>query len=201
MIPTTPLDAENPIIHEGINDLPVHPATNAQIFWPTSESRLFNRTDAGRVFSGAHRLPDGDTAPKGGKPERFETIGKPGQERQVLLPADARIPHPHLIEYHKDKLNPELEHMEPAIKQRYNQRIQSELERAQAEKQRKREAEEKAITRVQAGRWEFLFKEVQTTKEGTGTDGKGTGSPGFRYGLPHEDRKRGQIKIPTKVTV
>lgn len=201
MVPTTPFTPDKPTPHEPINDLPVHTATHPQIFWPTSESRLFNRTDAGRVFSGAHRLPDGDTSPKTEKPEHFEIVGKPGYERPVLLPADARIPHPHLIEYHRDRLNPEINVDRAAVADRYNERIHREIQKTQEEKQKKRELEEKNTRRVANQRWEFLFKEIQATREGTGLDGRGTKSPGFRYGVPSQERKRGQVKIPTKVAI
>ena len=201
MVPTTPYTPHKPTAHETINDLPVHFSTNPQIFWPTSESRLFNRTDAGRVFSGAHRLPDGDTSPSTEKPEHFEIVGKPGHERPVLLPADARIPHPHLIEYYRDQMNTELKGDKRVINERYNERIVLEMQRTEEEKQKRIELEEKNTKRVQTQRWDFLFREVQATREGTGLDGRGTKSPGFRYGVPSPERKRGQVKIPTKVPV
>jgi hypothetical protein len=72
MLPTTPLRsgaagaASAP--HESINDLPVHPATRQQLFYPTSESRQFTREDAAKAFS------------------------------SKLLPAEKRIPHPQLVQ-------------------------------------------------------------------------------------------------------
>lgn len=86
MLPTTPLarptNSKSPSSrsdtrqkpHESINDLPVHAATRQQIFHPVSESRIFRRTDAGKVFD--PRLP--------------------------LLPADERIPHPELVILQKE---------------------------------------------------------------------------------------------------
>lgn len=59
---------------ESINDLPVHKATTQQIFWPTAESRQFNREDAAKVFD------------------------------DNLLPADARVPHPELILAAKEQI-------------------------------------------------------------------------------------------------
>lgn len=59
--------------HESINDLPVHPRTTQQIFYPVSESRAFTRADAGKAFD------------------------------PTLLPADDRIPHPELITIEKMK--------------------------------------------------------------------------------------------------
>lgn len=64
MVPVTPLAKapEPPVPHESINDLPVHPLTNPQIFWPVSESRQFTRVDAGRVFSAAPEMTTEDVA-------------------------------------------------------------------------------------------------------------------------------------------
>ncbi|KKY29094.1 hypothetical protein UCRPC4_g00283 [Phaeomoniella chlamydospora] len=201
MVPTTPYTPQKSTAHEPINDLPVHAATHPQMFWPTSESRAFNRTDAGRAFSGASRLPDGDTTPSTEKPKQYEMIGKRGHEQPVLLPADARIPHPHLIEYNRDLVTPEIAGDDFQVQQRYNARIQQELDETEEKRQKKQEFEEKNTTRVETERWDFLFKDVQVTREGTGLDGRGTKSPGFRYGVPSQDRKRGQHKIPRKVQV
>jgi hypothetical protein len=46
-----------------------------------------------------------------------------------------------------------------------------------------------------------VVKEVQATRSGTDLDGRGTQSPGFRYGVPSQERKRGQVKIPVRVEV
>ena len=81
MLPTTPhIDqslpknkGRRPIVHEPINDLPVHPATRQQLFVPVAESRQFTRVDAGKAFD------------------------------DKLLPADARIPHPELVDAARDE--------------------------------------------------------------------------------------------------
>lgn len=79
MLPVTSFDANTKTggpyqPHESINDLPLHSATNPQIFYPTSESRHFTRADAAKVFD------------------------------EKLLPADDRVPHPELALMHKDFL-------------------------------------------------------------------------------------------------
>lgn len=204
MVPTTPL-TNPPQAHEPINDLPVHSMTLPQIFYPTSESRQFNRVDAGRVFSGAPRLPDDIEQGRGSqnvepwKDTDVEIIGRPGHERPVLKPADARIPHPHLIAYEKDKLDPHLETTER--NERYHARFRQEEEDRVAQKEAQRKREERHTTRVDTGRYEFLIRDCQTTRIGTGLDGRGTGSPGERYGVPSQDRKRAVHKIPKKVEV
>lgn len=72
------------------------------------------------------------------------------------------------------------------------------LQKEEREKVRK-EREERAVTKVipESGRWEFRFRDVSVEDVGrTGRDKRGVGA---RYGIPHEDRKRAQIKIPRRV--
>lgn len=153
-------------------------------------------------------MPDDQDIGQGGKPlkepwqERdVEVIGKKGHERQVLKAADARIPHPHLIAAEKDKMDPDLAGQQGLLRERYVQRLSDEeMERKEA-RERGKAKEEAGQRRVEKGRWEFVVKEVQATRAGTGLDGRGTQSPGFRYGVPSQDRKRGQVKIPVRVEV
>lgn len=49
----------------------------------------------------------------------------------------------------------------------------------------------------EGGKWEFRFKDISV--QDVGKDGRSRKGVGFRYGLPAQDRKRGQIKIPTRV--
>lgn len=193
--------------HESINDLEQHPATFTQLFYPTSESRAFNRTDAGRVFSGAPRLSlEQETAIAEGhheawKDNRTEIIGRPGKMRPVLKPADSRIPHPHLIAFEKDKLNKDIAPLERRA--RHRQRLEEDEERRQAMKKSAQEEEEAKKTRIDVGRWQLVVTEVQSTRQGVGIDGKGDGkgAVGQRYGVPSQERKKGRVKIPTKVEV
>lgn len=67
MLPQTEVGME----HENINELPVHPWTKQQIFFPAAESRLFTREDAARIFN------------------------------PQLLSPENRIPHPELVEAHE----------------------------------------------------------------------------------------------------
>ena len=70
------------------------------------------------------------------------------------------------------------------------------FERAEKERKRKR-WEERTQVVVEGRRWDFRFQDVSAEK--VGKDGRGREAVGLRYGFPHEDRKRGQVKIPTKV--
>ncbi|KIX10519.1 uncharacterized protein Z518_01602 [Rhinocladiella mackenziei CBS 650.93] len=192
--------------HESINDLDQHPFTYPQIFYPASESRAFNRTDAGRVFSGAPRLPDDQDIGQGGKPAQEpwqdtkpEYVGKPGHQHPILKPADSRIPHPHLIAYEKDKQSKSFSNTE--VHARYLQRLQEDEEKRKDARERQTAAEESKKTRIDNGRWQFVVTEVMATRRGTGLDGRGTRSPGIRYGVPSQHRKKGHVKIPTDVQV
>ncbi|KAJ9632762.1 uncharacterized protein PV06_02733 [Exophiala oligosperma] len=194
--------------HESINDLEQHPLTFPQLFHPTSESRAFNRTDAGRVFSGAPRLPDDQDAGQGGKPAREpwedtkpEYVGKAGHSHPILKPADARIPHPQMIAYEIDRQNPELADEHRERQRLHAQRLEEDARKRKEAKELKARLEEENRTRVDTGRWQFIFTNVAATREGTKLDGRGTKSPGFRYGVPSQERKKGQVKIPTKVEV
>lgn len=60
-----------------------------------------------------------------------------------------------------------------------------------------REAREVKKVMPEKGRWEFRFRDIKV--ENVGSDGRGRNGVGARYGIPHQDRKRGQIKIPTRV--
>lgn len=194
--------------HESINDLEQHPLTFPQVFYPTSESRAFNRTDAGRVFSGAPRLPDELDVGQGGQPAsepwkdtKPEYVGKAGHSHPILKPADSRIPHPQLIAYEKDWLDPEFSQDRPQLQARNQQRLDEDARKRREAKETKERLEEERRTRVDTGRWQFIFTDVAATREGTKLDGRGTKSPGVRYGVPSQERKKGQVKIPTRVEV
>jgi hypothetical protein len=192
--------------HESINDLEQHPLTFPQIFYPTSESRAFNRTDAGRVFSGAPRLPDDQDPGQGGTPAKEawqddtpEYVGKAGHSHPILKPADSRIPHPHLIAYEKDRRDDSLESRERRA--RYLGRLQEDERKRTEARERKARLEAANTKKIDTGRWQFVVTEVQATRTGTGLDGRGTRSPGHRYGVPSQERKKGQVKIPTTVQI
>ena len=72
---------------------------------------------------------------------------------------------------------------------------------AAAREQRRKELqayEDNQVTKVTPGgehaRAEFRFRNVAVVGVGRKTEGVGA-----RYGVPHNDRKRGMIKIPTRV--
>ncbi|KAK2750422.1 hypothetical protein FQN57_003902 [Myotisia sp. PD_48] len=213
MLPTTPLikAPRVQIPHEPINDLPVHRLTEPQIFYPTSESRHFTRVDAARVFSAAPSLTVADRDTPGNTAEaidkithnhgKIEFVGKGDSVEQVLQPADVRIPHPHLVSFEHDafKYPGEAELRQKA----FFDRLKTEEAVDKRRRQRKLERESKMVTKVEppTGRFQFRFRDVEVSREVTGMNGRGEKAVGRRYGVPHDDRKRGVIKIPTKVEV
>lgn len=110
-----------------------------------------------------------------------------------LLPIDKRIPHPQLIDRHKYW-------MEGLSEQEIQGRMEAREEEEIAKRQKVldyRAAQEAAVKKVDKGRWEFRFREVNI--DDVGADGRGPKGTGWRYGKPHMDRKKGQAKIPQRV--
>ena len=154
--------------HESINDLPVHRATLTQLFHPVSESRHFTRRDAGKVFD------------------------------RGLLPAEDRIPHPHLVELEALRFAGIDEWESDRI---IKKMMQEKEEQRTASRKEWQEHEKKLVKKILPGgktaRAEFRFRDISV--ELAGKDGRGRKGVGMRYGIPSQDRKKGQVKIPTKV--
>ncbi|KAH7113300.1 eukaryotic mitochondrial regulator protein-domain-containing protein [Dendryphion nanum] len=111
-----------------------------------------------------------------------------------LLPADDRIPHPELVDAER----------EIAQGLSFRERQALATARHDAEEEAKRVAEEtrraeelRTRKTVPQRRWDYVFTDVSV--EQAGKNGRGAKGVGWRYGFPHEDRKKGMVKIPTKV--
>ena len=170
MLPKTPFADNVPITpHEQINDLPVHRATIRQIFHPVSESRHFTRVDAGRVF------------------------------QRNLLPAEERIPHPELVKLQQLQQTQRMLPHESAAKLR--EMVKAKEDAAESKRREWLLKEDRSVRKIipegTAGRAEFRFRDIKV--ESVGKDGRAKEGVGARYGFPHEDRKKGIIKIPKKV--
>ncbi len=85
------------------------------------------------------------------------------------------------------------------------ERVALQKERDEREKEREKQSEEdrrrfleRSVRRVEpvGGRWEFRFRDVRIDEVVGEKDRRGVGA---RYGVPHQDRKRGQVKIPKRV--
>ncbi|RDW62234.1 hypothetical protein BP6252_11667 [Coleophoma cylindrospora] len=110
-----------------------------------------------------------------------------------LLSTDERIPHPEMVAKEKDVLAGLPAEL---VAERASAREDAEIEAKQKQQDRiaKKQA---AIKKVDTGRWQFRIQEVKV--DDAGADGRGPRGTGWRYGTPLMDRKRGQIKIPTRV--
>ncbi|KAI0153847.1 eukaryotic mitochondrial regulator protein-domain-containing protein [Pestalotiopsis sp. NC0098] len=149
---------------EAINELHVHTHTMKQLYWPTSESRQFTREDAAKAF---HRN---------------------------MLSADARVPHPELVQMERDLL----ENKSPAeAKAQFLQSTVESERKAAEQRAKKAQEEERALQRINTKRFEFRFKEINA--EDVGSDGRKITAVGARYGRPSYDRVKGAVKIPTSV--
>ena len=75
--------------------------------------------------------------------------------------------------------------------------LREKLEKEEADKlaldRERRERRQREVKKVGTQRWEFRFEDVSAEDAGR----KGLGA---RYGVPAQDRKKGQVKIPTRVT-
>lgn len=111
-----------------------------------------------------------------------------------LLPADDRIAHPELVEITKWELAGYSREKRVSLMEQRDAEAAAKRE----EKERKqREWEKRTQVTVPGRRWDFKFQDFSAEK--VGKDGRRRGAVGLRYGMPHEDRKRGQYKLPQKV--
>lgn len=131
----------------------------------------------------------------------------PTSESREFTRADAAKAFGERILPPDDKMRiPELVQMERNVAEGMNEREArghfikeaAESERALAEKQRERAlAAEERKTRVNTDRFEFRFEKINA--EDIGPTGRARKAAGWRYGAPHMDRRRGEVKIPTHV--
>ena len=110
-----------------------------------------------------------------------------------LLSADQRIQHPELVSIEKARLSGRV--ADEAINAEWEKAEQADSARRAAVAAKKRRRED-AMTTVNTGRWDFRFQEVSVDQSSVGKHVAGIGQ---RYGFPAQDRKKGQVKIPTSV--
>lgn len=171
MLPTTPYI--DPSLPENRGKRPItHEAINDLKVHPATRQQLFVPVAESRQFT---RVDAG---------KAFDNN---------LLPADDRIPHPELVLAERE-LAAGLSFEER--KRLAEARFAAEQAKKKAQEERK-QAELQSLKTVPKRRWDFVFKDVSV--EHAGKDGRGPKGVGWRYGFPHEDRKKGQVKIPTKV--
>ncbi|KAJ5146052.1 uncharacterized protein N7515_000616 [Penicillium bovifimosum] len=211
MVPTTPLaeQGERQQFHEPINDLPAHPLTGTQIFYPVPESRSFTRVEAGRVFSAAPAMEHSEAGAISHPSDLAEKIienpnatgwvGKGDNRRQILQPADVRIPHPHLVSLERDRITNPKERLAVADAHAKRLERQDAAEKRRRERAAARREQMQTIVSPEESRFDYRIKDTVYTAETTGKDGRAPWAIGRRYGVPHRDRTRGEVKIPTRV--
>jgi len=111
-----------------------------------------------------------------------------------LLPADERTPHPELITLERELIQCNNQGQSFARFQAATKASERAIADAAQHEKQKLAAK---IQKVKTERFEFRFENVSV--HSAGKDGKSIRGVGWRYGVPHFDRKRGQIKIPTQV--
>lgn len=115
-----------------------------------------------------------------------------------MLSADKRSQQPELIEMERKALAENLKATErEALIDQWREQMQEQEVKIAEKLAEQTAAEAKQTTKVKTDRFEFRFKEMSA--DDAGPDGKSKKGMGWRYGVPHEDRKRGQVKIPTSV--
>ncbi|KAF2631686.1 hypothetical protein BU25DRAFT_407328 [Macroventuria anomochaeta] len=171
MLPTTPhIDTTDPK-NKGKRPI-VHEPINDLIVHPATRQQLWVPVAESRHFT-------------------REDAGKAFDNS--LLPADERIPHPELVKAERELASGlSFEERRKLAEERFA------VETAQKKREEEaREAEIRAQKVVPQRRWDFVFKDISV--ESAGRNGRDVRGVGWRYGLPHQDRKKGQVKIPTKV--
>lgn len=111
-----------------------------------------------------------------------------------LLPAEDRIPHPEMVEL--ARVAQEHRGRDDKVKER-RQELEEEEAAIINKKRDRRAAWEATAKRIEKPRWIFRFEDIKV--ESVGKDGRARGGVGARYGVPPQDRKKGQVKIPTRV--
>ncbi|KAL5403345.1 hypothetical protein PMIN04_012850 [Paraphaeosphaeria minitans] len=172
LVPTTPyIDTSLP---KNAGKRPVvHEPINDLIVHPATRQQLFVPVAESRHFT-------------------REDAGKAFDNN--LLPADERIPHPELVKVVRDEIAG-FSNEERRTRAEHRYRDAMEEKTAAEEAKKLHELQTKKI--VPQRRWDFVFQDVSV--EDAGRDGRSHKGVGWRYGLPHQDRKKGQVKIPTQV--
>ncbi|KAF4589111.1 37s ribosomal protein mitochondrial [Ophiocordyceps camponoti-floridani] len=111
-----------------------------------------------------------------------------------LLSVDKRCPQPHLIDMEREILSGK---GKAESKKVFGRRVMEEEQKFAQQAEKDREKVERHTFRIKDGRFEYRFSEANVN-EGGGT-GRSRKDVGWRYGAPHQDRKRGLVKIPKTI--
>lgn len=112
----------------------------------------------------------------------------------TMLSPDKRVPHPELVEMERRVKDGMRE------KESWNQ-FKKEAKKSEDDLDLRilslAEKDKLDTTTVTTGRFDFRIKSVSA--DDVGKDGRARHGVGWRYGIPFEDRKKDQVKIPTKI--
>lgn len=112
----------------------------------------------------------------------------------TMLSPDERVPHRELVEMER--------RVKDGMKEKESwDQFKKEAKKSEDDRDLKilsmAEKEKKNTTTVTTGRFDFRIKSISA--DDVGKDGRARGGVGWRYGIPFEDRKKNQVKIPTKI--
>ncbi|KAK7742686.1 hypothetical protein SLS63_000251 [Diaporthe eres] len=112
----------------------------------------------------------------------------------TMLSPDERVPHRELVEMER--------RVKDGMKEKESwTQFKREAKKSEDDRDLKvltmAEKEKKNTTTVTTGRFDFRIKSISA--DDVGKDGRARGGVGWRYGIPFEDRKKNQVKIPTKI--
>lgn len=111
----------------------------------------------------------------------------------TMLSADARMPHKEFVDHHR--------RVKSGMRERDSEeRFVEAARKSQAADeqryQRRKDVEKRITTTIASERFDFRIKKMQV--DDVGPVGRARSGVGWRYGAPYEDRKKNQVKIPTK---
>lgn len=112
-----------------------------------------------------------------------------------MLSPDKRVPIPELIQVEKDVLDGQVSYESSLMK--LHEKADAEQEALAKADRDAAAAEAASTTRVKTDRFEFRIRDINA--DNVGADGRSPHAVGWRYGVPFDDRKPGQVKIPTRV--
>ena len=112
-----------------------------------------------------------------------------------LLPAEERIPDPGLV------VAMRAAHQGDGSERTFQEQRAlwnaADAKRREEKAQRREQILQQKTQVVTNSRWQFKFQDISV--DSAGPSGRDTKGIGMRYGVPAQDRKRGQIKIPQRV--
>ncbi|SPO03741.1 uncharacterized protein DNG_06424 [Cephalotrichum gorgonifer] len=111
-----------------------------------------------------------------------------------MLPAEERSAHPELIEMVKGVLAGE---SRARSTEKFVNAARASEQALVRQAQEKKKRQDARTVKVNSDRFEFRIESFNS--EAVGPAGRARNAPGWKYGAPLDDRKRGKVKIPTSV--